>query len=363
LTPAVFLDFCKLEAGYGEQQALRSFALENYTASEIVKILDTEKLGNAVDLISGSHVTMFVTEKEVKEAKADFAAAKAAGFNLDDVEWLSKEEMETVSCCHLVVALPFVKFSFKIYGTSYPAYRFPGRNLWPLKLVTELYNIARRKTSNFSLNIHTRTPVTSITPISHNSSNPSRRWTMNTPRGSISCSYIIHATNAYASHLLPHMHGPSGIIPTRGQVIALRAAATLSELSKTSWDGNEGFEYWFPRPVNKSEGTGTEKNPLVIIGGGREAAEPPFEYYQTDDSVTNKDVGKALKDFLPDVFPGKFEKGREPEMEWVSLFYVLALQWNTLTMTVTDSRQELWATQNSEIHSFVQSCSLRIRSR
>jgi hypothetical protein len=111
------------------------------------------------------------------------------------------------------------------------------------------------------------------------------------------------------------MHGPSGIVPTRGQIIALRANAPLSQLSKSSWDGNDKSEYWFPRPLSNKSAESSE-HPLVIIGGGREAA-GSFEYYQIDDSTTNEVVGKVLRNFLPGVFPGKYEKGREPEMEWV----------------------------------------------
>jgi len=43
------------------------------------------------------------------------------------------------------------------------------------------------------------------------------------------------------------------------------------------------------------------------------------EQYVTDDSVVIKEVGEALRDFLPDVFEGLFEPGKEPEMEWVSV--------------------------------------------
>jgi len=126
---------------------------------------------------------------------------------------------------------------------------------------------------------------------------------------------VIHATNAYASHLLPQMHGPSGIIPIRGQVTALRAAAPPSKITTVSWGGNQGFEYWFPRPINGSD-RDTGENPLIILGGGRDASGPDFETYVTDDSVLREEVGKVLRTFLPGVFPGKYEKGREPEMEW-----------------------------------------------
>jgi glycine/D-amino acid oxidase-like deaminating enzyme len=96
----------------------------------------------------------------------------------------------------------------------------------------------------------------------------------------------------------------------RGQVFALRAAAPLSALTTASWAGGEG--YWFPRPLAKNETT-----PLVILGGKRTAAGPPFETDVTDDGVVDSRVGAALRGLLPKLFPGLFAPGREPEAEWV----------------------------------------------
>lgn len=157
--------------------------------------------------------------------------------------------------------------------------------------------------------MHTRTPVTAISRLPDTDS---RRWSLETSRGNIACSYVLHATNAYVSHLLPHMYGPDGVIPTRGQVFATRAAAPADVITKIAWGANEGFEYWFPRPVKIHEAT-----PLVILGGGREIAKPTYELYEVDDSVCNERVGQAMRKFLPTVFPGKFENGKEPEVEWV----------------------------------------------
>ncbi|KAL1701787.1 FAD dependent oxidoreductase [Schizophyllum commune] len=323
---------------YGTEQTLKSYALENYTATEIVKVIHEHGLEEAVDLVEGGHISLLITEKEVEVAKAEIAAAKKAGQDLSAVTWIDAEEME------------------KTYGASYPGIRIPAHNLWPLKIVTQLYHFASK---NLSLTLHTRTPVNAITPLNTSSdgSNSSlqiisqifltnlppvtsdRRWSLSTPRGVVACNYVLHATNAYASHLLPHLAGPAGIVPARGQVAALRAAVPLEELTTVSWDGNEGSEYWFPRPVRgkgendttnatssssitSSSNTTSPSNPthpLVIVGGGREAAAPTYETGIEDDSVTNPSVSRVLRDFLPEVFPGKYERGREFEMEWTGI--------------------------------------------
>lgn len=200
------------------------------------------------------------------------------------------------------------------YGAAYPGVLLPGNNLWPRKFVSALYAKAQHLTPhNFSLALHTLTPVTSISAITTTTSTaPHRRWRLTTPRGPIACSYVLHATNAYASHLLPHLHGPDGVVPARGQIIAIRSSHPYP-LPKTALGANDGFEYGFPRPTRHA---GTA--PVVILGGGREAARPLYELYETDDSVVNADIGRAMRRFLPAVFPGTYESGKEPEMEWVS---------------------------------------------
>jgi glycine/D-amino acid oxidase-like deaminating enzyme len=180
-----------------------------------------------------------------------------------------------------------------------------------LKLVTELFKLAL---SDADVSLHTHTPVHSVNPLPDSGN---RLWELETPRGPVSCSYVIHATNAYASHLLPHLAGPSGIIPTRGQVLAMRANAPSSEIPTSSWDGNTGSEYWVPRPATKED-----ENPIIMLGGGREASFPKYERYETDDSKLNEKITELLKRFLPRVFPDKFEQGREPEMSWVRSLYL-----------------------------------------
>ncbi|KAF7307836.1 Gamma-glutamylputrescine oxidoreductase [Mycena kentingensis (nom. inval.)] len=201
------------------------------------------------------------------------------------------------------------------YGTAFSGVEFGGHNLWPLKFVTRLFQLT--KDALPALSLHTRTPVTSISSPGTDSSG----WVLTTPRGKITTKYIIHATNAYASHLLPQLARPdTGIIPTRGQVIATRAAVRASELFTCSWDGNTGFEYWFPRPTAAGASSDAEKpRPLIILGGGREAEAPRFEFGVTDDSSLGEHAGRVLRNFLPAVYPGKFEQETEPEMEWTGI--------------------------------------------
>ncbi|KAJ6480957.1 FAD dependent oxidoreductase-domain-containing protein [Mycena sanguinolenta] len=301
LTPYEFFSFQKIQSLFGHEAALQFYAVEDYSVAEMVRIAREGGWADEVDLVEGGHINVMLTDSELSELQADFAGAIAAGRDVN-ASWLDREEMSAT------------------YGTYNWGVRTPGYNLWPLKFVTQLFKQSRKIAPQLDLRLHTHTPVISISPISNTGSDsPSvHRWALTTHRGAVRCSSVLHATNGYASHLLPHMAGPSGIVPVREQVVAIRADASRDALGITSWLGNE--EYWFPRPVDSGKLT-----PLVILGGARSAAGPPFEVDTTDDSVINSNVSIVLRNFLPEMFPGLYTPGSEPEEEWTGIMGYTAL--------------------------------------
>lgn len=100
LTPSVFLDFARRELLYGTEEAAKIYAIENYTTAALIDIIKTENLEAIVDFVASSHLALFVTEEEVRDAHHDYTTAKAAGLRMEDVEWRSKEEMTSVSPVH-----------------------------------------------------------------------------------------------------------------------------------------------------------------------------------------------------------------------------------------------------------------------
>jgi hypothetical protein len=129
LTPVTFKHFHENEKLYGTDEALRALAIENYTISEILRILHTEELGDAVDLVQGGHAELHFTEKESETAKANFDSAKSAGVDLSLVEWITQDQMESVSNTFLLplvfrlmkkntepsaMARPILVFNFRV---------------------------------------------------------------------------------------------------------------------------------------------------------------------------------------------------------------------------------------------------------
>ena len=142
------------------------------------------------------------------------------------------------------------------------------------------------------------------------------------------CNYVVHATNAYAGHLLPSFAGLSeessprdfGIIPTRGQVAAIQASVASSRFPwRNGWASSGGWEYWFPRLQGQPSG-----KPLIILGGGRQFSGGNLESGTTDDRVVNARVTEALKVFLPQNFPALFNESEMESswmMEWVIFLF------------------------------------------
>ncbi|KAG8904411.1 hypothetical protein FRC00_013989 [Tulasnella sp. 408] len=294
-----------LTVTYGAEEAAKSPAIEEYTVSEILRIIKENRWESGVDLVECRRINLVFNERELGGIESDIAAAKRAKVSgIENVEFLTADQVE------------------KEYGVKYPGYRQPGNNLWPLKLATKLFQRAqdpapsRDSTTSFSgaasptmdLSLHTHTTVTGVRP----SLIDDRAYEVDTTKGIIRADYVVHATNGYVSHLLPQFTEPeNAVVPVRGQVIGTRACVPRGELWTDNFVGNEGFEYWFSRPCPSSE------RPLIVLGGGRESA--PWEFNVTDDSFLDETVGKTLRGFLPNVYPKSFTRDSEPEFEWTGI--------------------------------------------
>jgi len=122
-----------------------------------------------------------------------------------------------------------------------------------------------------------------------------------TNRGRISCDILIHATNAYASKLLPQFE--KVIKPVRGQVIL---TAPLSHKFPCSLSFDDGYEYIIQREDGRA-----------VIGGMRWKSDS-MEENTTDDGFISPVVGQGLREVLPDYFP-PWKDEIKVEKEWTGI--------------------------------------------
>ncbi|CAE7213103.1 unnamed protein product [Rhizoctonia solani] len=280
---------------YGTDEALRSVELEKHTVSSIINFLnETPGAAEEVDLVQGGRVTFLLTPEEIEDARNDIKAAAEAGMDISTIEWLEPDA------------------AAQRFGFRQTSVYTRGNTVWPLKLATKLYQVAKGddRDPKVRLELFTHTPVTSVESITgdgfHN-------CLVKTSRGDIKARFVVHATNGYASYLLPHLANPlDGIVPTQGQCIAIRGSTEASKWPINACRTVGGYEYWFPRPPRSAE-----ERVLIILGGSRKSL-PQRGHNVTDDSIVDPIVAQSLRDFLPKVYPEGFTENNV-EMEWTGI--------------------------------------------
>lgn len=131
--------------------------------------------------------------------------------------------------------------------------------LWPYRLVTSIW---KQLTEQFpQLSIHGDTVVDNIESSSDAASYP---YTIHTSRGTIQARHILHATNAYTTHLLPRLR--TCLTGGRGQMTAIKAGSSFPLThGKRSWSliYSPGFDYVTQRPDSADGSAGD-----IMLGGG-----------------------------------------------------------------------------------------------
>lgn len=111
MTAHAYRGFRWLDKLYGKDEAVRGLAIERYTVGALAKILQDNGKVEHVDFVPGGRVVLLFSDQEYEEARADYVAAQEAGIDLEGVEWLTKEQVESVR-------LGFFYFYFYILGSA-----------------------------------------------------------------------------------------------------------------------------------------------------------------------------------------------------------------------------------------------------
>lgn len=253
-----------------------------------------------VELVSGSNWHLCQSSEEEAAFDASIERAKRAG--LSDLAMQVKK-------------VPSAEWHKRLHEPEKitAVYEIPGSTVHSRRLVLLLHQLAyaNAQRSKTDLKVFTQAPVLAIKSL------PGGASSLETPRGNVKARYVIHATNAYASHLLPQYAGPSGIVPTRAQCVSVLPSKSPSEgepLWQMGFSLNHGFEYLQQRPNRSTDGAVQP----CILGGGRWAA-VDREWGVADDTKINPDVSAVLRPMLSDLFPHNFSKEDPVELEWTGI--------------------------------------------
>ena len=96
LTQNVASSFISRQAKHNSTEAVKTYLVEEYTAKKLVKFIKDRGLEDTVDLVEGGHITLFHTAEEESNVRADWEAAREAGYEAS-VRWIGNEELKEVS--------------------------------------------------------------------------------------------------------------------------------------------------------------------------------------------------------------------------------------------------------------------------
>ncbi|KAK7457475.1 hypothetical protein CaCOL14_001504 [Colletotrichum acutatum] len=187
--PDTYFQVPKYTKLFGSEQAAALAAFEASNVYAVKELVESEGLDCDFHLTRA--VDVYLDPEHAKETEAAYRELVKAGVvNMKDVAFTPKKDAERVS---------------GVKGAQC-AFSFTAAHLWPAKMVHQLLDRLLKK----GLNLQANTPVTSI------SSTPDAagRWTIQTPRGAISASKVVVATNGYTAQVLPQYE--DRIVPVRG---------------------------------------------------------------------------------------------------------------------------------------------------
>lgn len=176
--------------------------------------------------------------------------------------------------------------------------------IWPYRFVTSVWDTLLQEYPN-QLTIETNTPVVSV-----EKETARNAYTVYTNRGIIYCNHVVHATNAWMSHLLPDFKTKATGVRAHMSAQNPGYHSYQNFHVNRSWSiiyGENDYDYMTQRPSTKGIGD-------IMLGGGtfRSKDSGINQIGVWDDSCTDALTSAHLAGILPVVFsPDK--EARKPE--------------------------------------------------
>lgn len=158
------------------------------------------------------------------------------------------------------------------------------------------------------VNIQTYTPVTSIT------SHPDGGNAVNTPRGTIHASKVVHATNAYTKALLPEYS--KSIVPCKGICchIAVPDGQTAPLVNNSYIIREAGDPSILSYLIPRADGG-------IVVGGASQIFKPHMDqwYDNTDDSILIDSAKDYYENYMQNNFHGWENSGAKVSKIWTGV--------------------------------------------
>lgn len=258
MKPDLYFNVSKYVSMYGANAAAEVANFEATNVYAVKELVEAEKLDCDFHLTRAIDVYLDADHaRQTEEAWEKLRNDKV--FELRDVACILKEDAERVSTPVFYKDLRNVRLIVltKVSGVkgAQLAFSFTAAHLWPRKMVHQL--LAKLLKQDHKLNVQANTPVISVSEIIDETG----KWTIETPRGTVKAGNVIHATNGYASQVLPEY--TRSITPIRGVCSHIDSPSKqksphFNNTYALRFDGRN-YDYLIPR----ADGS-------IIVGGARQ---------------------------------------------------------------------------------------------
>ncbi|KAI2625381.1 FAD dependent oxidoreductase [Hypomontagnella submonticulosa] len=281
--PDAFRGFQVYSQLHGPEQALKIIANEKLVFERIKEFVD--KHGVQCDFNPTTTFDVCMTPEFADFNARSFKLYQEAGGDVSHIKFFEGDEARKVTRVQGAVA----------------AYQWPAGSSHPAKLAQWLLTQSIEK----GVRLFTHCPVSAVTK-SASSTADQVSWDVSTPRGTTKATTVVHCTNAFAPHLLPHLS--SFITPNRAQAQAFVPPASLNgtNILPSTMSLRHTLKHFYSVAQRRQDG-------IIILGAPianpKISPEAAASRLTTDDRVINDEVRDDAINNFETTFP-ECEKGR-----------------------------------------------------
>lgn len=237
-------------------------------------------------------VDLFMVEKDFEAAKKDVAITQKALPEIEMKIWDAQQTREKYDCNEMVIG----------------AISYKAGAMWPFRFVTSLWKQLLSEYDDLKLMAHT--PALAVR-------NVGAVYEVETPKGTVKATHVLHATNGWAGRLLPELR--PCLTGLRGHMSAQKPGDNFpSTNGLRSWSMiyHPGFDYVTQLPDNDD---GTQGD--VMMGGGffRSVEEGLDNIGIWDDSTKDAMTMVHVHGIMPTLFEPKWGIGGGLRKAWTGI--------------------------------------------
>ncbi|CAG8264736.1 unnamed protein product [Penicillium olsonii] len=270
-------DMIRLSETFGVEEALRLRHTGKMNREMMIDTIERLEATEEVELSVKGTLVVFENEEERQEFVNDLKCAKEHGLDTEgylvETDWILKKVAIDPSTAQ--------------HGG---AYLERSGTIYPRKFVALLLEKALERMKKFTLH-----PYTPVSGVLCDPDVADYQYTVVSTKGKTRAKTVLHATNAYASHILPSMSENDGVFGCKAHMLGVQPNLQDTAIQLEGGFGYASFWHWILQRPNKG--------PYLH---GFATAEMVGDFNDTITLETTHPARKEMLSFLRKAFPHSF---------------------------------------------------------